>query len=100
MARERFVEIPIRSQAYNLKLEDNLGKPFWRHYFRQAAMLRHPKFSIPLDWIDRLVPTFHAAAQNSYVLATLVREHFRRACRALLSSSNSYYRPLLDVSQL
>jgi hypothetical protein len=64
------------------------------------TVMGNPTISIPLDWIARLVPTFHPATQNRYLLEPLFREHFRRARRALLSSSNSYYRLPLDLGQL
>jgi hypothetical protein len=60
----------------------------------------NPKISIPLDWIACLVPALHPAMQNCYLLESRFREHFRRARRALLSSSNGYYRLPLDLGKL
>jgi hypothetical protein len=60
----------------------------------------NPKISIPLDWIARLVPTFHPATQNRYLLEPRSRKYFRRARRALLTSSNGYYRLPLNLGQL
>ena len=60
----------------------------------------NPKISIPLDWIARLVPTFHPATQSRYLLEPSLREHFRSAQRALLNSSDRYNGLSLDFAQL
>jgi len=46
------------------------------------------------------IPAFHPATQNRYLLEPRFREHFRRARRALLSSSNGYYRLPSKLGQL
>src|SRR5260370_8280828 len=56
--------------------------------------------SIPLDWVIHFVPALHSTPEHGHVVKALFRKDCRRAPRALLSSSNSYYRPSLDVSQL
>jgi hypothetical protein len=43
-----------------------------------VTVMGDPKISI-LDWIALLVPTFHPATQNRYLLEPLFRDHFRRA---------------------
>src|SRR5437879_740500 len=56
--------------------------------------------SSPLDRITCLVPILHPAAQNAYLLEPCFRKHFRRARRALLDSSNGYYRSRLALVQI
>ena len=73
--------------------------PFWSSFLTQVRSLELLRVGT-LNGEPFVVPSFHPATQNGYLLESCCREHFRSARRALLGSSIGYYRLPLDLGQL